>query len=226
MRLLPLVPLMHFLAAGIRRDTIKVGSDADLPSQGEKCVPGCQQVNEWEPWEDVTPSEGDGCCAEGLVCDKDTSTCELALGQSCRPAETTTTTKAPKKGFLKVKFPKIFERKKPEMEAPFPGERCAKYFLDHKTACIQGTCCVLDFPLMTMPARIIPHCWVYNKIFPSPYWQKQGQAYVPPDDSSQNCCGREAYQWPDGSKACVSTDGVTMREQAQKLMDRHLKRLP
>lgn len=128
-----------------------------LPGQGEKCASGCRKSDdELEIWESsYEPSESDGCCAPGLVCDKVTSTCEVALGQSCE-APTTTTTTEPQKGFFKRNFQKIIRKKKPEMEmeAAEP-QKCAKYFERHGTECISGECCVKSFYLQDIPDKFM-----------------------------------------------------------------------
>lgn len=187
-----------------------------LPHQGEKCAPGCQS-DEWQPWESSEPSESDECCAPGLVCDKETSTCELAVGQSCKPPEEPTP-KKPKKGFLKRKFPKIFGKKKPEQAEAPKSQECAKYFEGHLTTCgLSGRCCVESFDMNNISEDLMQRIFVMNLKIPSPYAQGLGQAYAPPGGNRKHCCSGLGYQWPDGEQACVIRQNSDMAEEVQKL---------
>lgn len=160
------------------------------------------------------------------MCDKVTSTCELALGQSCAQEETAP--KEPKKGFLKRKFKKIFGKKPakpPEMlapkEAPKPS-RCAKYFERHGTDCIDGECCVGSFYLQDIPDEILVKIIVWDLMIPSPYKLGAGKTYAPPDGNSKHCCSGLGYQWPDGDQACVSAFNVSLPEKVQQVVSEKL----
>ncbi|CAK9106426.1 unnamed protein product [Durusdinium trenchii] len=74
----PFLILVLVVAAwSIRNNEQVMDSDGykDLPQKGQPCAAKpCRERGRWSS----------KCCAEGLVCDRETFTCKVAIGQPCR----------------------------------------------------------------------------------------------------------------------------------------------
>ena len=204
--------LLLLSAAGRMDQSITMASarrvQNSLPGQGEPCASGCGETS-WPPWE--ADEEQKNCCAEGLVCDQNTSTCELALGQACY----TKPEPKKKKGLIKRKFQKYLGKKEPEEEKP---QKCGRYFGEHQTVCLGGyrpgsvwRCCVKSYDMNNQSEEALGNILHDMDLrIPSPYAAGKGHAYAPPDGTLRQCCSGLGYQWPDGDQACVVRQNEAM----------------
>ncbi|CAK9056906.1 unnamed protein product [Durusdinium trenchii] len=143
-----------------------------------------------------------GCCAEGLVCDKDSWTCEIALGEPCQRKEI--------KRFFKKNI-------KPD--------KCGDNYRGRWITCGHpdphgvSHCCVKSWVLQekgTYYRKAKGTEFYESAVSFSPVGFHRGNAHLPLElNSSRTCCSDFAYIYPDGYVACAD-DTYENKKIAQK----------